>query len=285
VVLGSSEAWNRVQLETVQPLALPGPLRLLGLAAFHTSLGTIGSERHPGDPFFWTASASIRPHRRFTLSAHRAAIFGGDNVATPFTLWNFVRLAGGLHTADFENQVVSLEARYRIPSDAWLPLSIYTEWGFDDSAGAIRDVPGYVAGVYAPALPGLARVSAGVERGSFSGSCCGNPPWYRHAAFPGGWAHRDLPLGHQLGGEGSESLVWTRMDLKRLPMSLDWRGWLRERGEENLYTPVRRGRSWGTAGELRWWGGNHLDAYFSASRDAGDGWNETRLRAGVNRFF
>lgn len=285
VVLGSPEPWHRVQLETVRPLALPGPLRLLGLAAFHTSLGTIGSERHPGNPLFWTASASIRPHRRFTLAAHRAAIFGGDNVETPLTFWNFVRLAGGLHTADFENQVVSLEARYRIPTERWMPLSAYLEWGFDDSAGAIRDVPGYVAGIFAPALPGMPRVSAGVERASFATSCCGNPPWYRHAAFPGGWAHRDLPLGHPLGGEGTESLAWTRVDSKQLPLSLAWRGWMRERGAENLYTPLRQGKSWGTAGELRWRGWNRADAQLSISREAGDAWSETQLRIGVTRFF
>lgn len=285
VVLGSPEPWHRVQLETLHPLALPGPLRLLGLAAFHTSLGAIGSERHPGDPFFWTASASIRPHRRFTLAAHRAAIFGGESVETPFTLRNFVRLAGGLHTADFENQVVSLEARFRMPTEPWLPLSAYLEWGFDDSAGAIRDVPGYVAGIFAPALPGLSRTSIGVERASFAHSCCGNPPWYRHAAFPGGWAHRDLPLGHPLGGEGTESLVWTRTDFKRLPMTLEWRGWMRDRGPENLYAPVRQGGSWGTGGGLRWWGWNRTDAYLSLLREAGSEWSETQLRAGVNRFF
>ncbi len=285
VVLASPEPWHRVQLETIEPLALPGPFRLLGLAAFHTSLGKIGSERHPGDPFFWTASASIRPHRRFTLAANRAAMFGGDSVETPFTLRNFARLVGGLHTGDFENQVVSFEARYRVPTDPWLPLSVYLEWGFDDSAGAIRDVPGYIAGIFAPAIPGAPRVSAGVERAVFASSCCGNPPWYRNFAFPGGWAHRDLPLGHPLGGEGSESLAWTRVDLARLPLSLQGRGWVRERGPENLYTPAREGRSWGVAGQFRWWGWSRADAHLSVSREAGSGWSETQLRAGVTRFF
>jgi hypothetical protein len=285
VVLGSPEPWHRVQLETVHPLALPGPLRHLGLTAFHTSLGRIGSDRHPGDPFFWTASASIRPHRRFTLAAHRAAIFGGASVETPFTLWNFVRLAGGLHTADFENQVVSLEARFRLPTEPLLPLSAYVDWGFDDSAGAIRDVPGYVAGIFAPALPGMPRMSFGVERASFAHSCCGNPPWYRHAAFPGGWAHRDLPLGHPLGGEGTESLAWMRSDGRRLPVSLEWRGWKRHRGPENLYTPIRQGKSWGTAGGLRWWGWNRTDAHLTLSREAGSEWSETQLQAGLTRFF
>ncbi len=285
VVLGSPEPWHRLQLETVNALVLPGPLRLFGSAAFHTSLGMIGSERHPGDPFFWTASASIRPHRRLTLAVHRAAIFGGDNVETPFTLLNFVRLAGGLHTADFENQVVSLEARFRLPTESWLPLSAYVEWGFDDSAGAIRDVPGYVAGIFSPALPSLPRVSIGVERASFAHSCCGNPPWYRNASFQGGWAHRNLPLGHPLGGEGTELLGWMQTDLKRLPLSLEWRGWMRDRGSENLYTPIRQGGSWGTAGELRWWGWDRTNAHLSVSRETGGGWSEMQIRAELTRFF
>lgn len=281
VVLGSPEPWHRIQLETVQPLTIP----VLGSAAFHTSFGRISSERHPGDPFFWTASASLRPHPRLTLSANRAALLGGSSVTTPFTLWNFVRVVGGLHTQDFENQVVSLGMRYRIPAERWLALTTYLEWGFDDSAGAIRDVPGYVAGIFTPAVPGVPRVSAGVEHASFAHSCCGNPPWYRHAAFPGGWAHRDLPLGHPLGGEGTESLAWTRVDFARLPLTLHAAGWLRERGPENLYTPNRQGTSRGASAEMRWWGWSRTDASVVFSREAGQGWGEFQLRAGITRFF
>lgn len=280
-VLGSPEPWHRLQLETVQPLNVP----VLGLAAFHTSFGRVSTERHPGDPFFWTARASLRPHHRLTLSANRAAMFGGSSVSTPFTLWNFVRLVGGLHTRDFENQVVSLEARYRIPAERWLPLTTYLEWGFDDNAGAIRDVPGYVAGVFTPAVPGAPRVSAGVEHASFAHSCCGNPPWYRHAAFPGGWALRDLPFGHPLGGQGSESLAWARTDLARIPLTFHTRAWVRERGPENLYTPNRQGASRGGSVEMRWWGWKRTDATVVFSREAGAEWSEVQLRAGLTRFF
>ena len=49
-----------------------------------------------------------------------------------------------------------------------------------------------------------------MEYAHFAHSCCGNPPWYRHKQFPGSWALRDVPLGHSLGGEGTEWLGFLR---------------------------------------------------------------------------
>lgn len=285
VVLGSPEAWHRVQVETIQPWTLPGPLRVLGPAAFHTSAGRVFSDRHPGHPFLWTASARARPHPRITAAVNRAAMLGGDSVSVPITARNLLRVVGGWQTGGFENQIVSLELGYRLPTEQWLPVSGYIEWGFDDAAGAISDVPGYVTGAFAPALPGFPQAALGVEHASFAHSCCGNPPWYRHSGHPGGWAYDQIPLGHPLGGNGSEWLAWVQVDPVQSPLSWDTRFWLRRRGGENLYAPDRIGRSVGGAGQVRVRARSRLDAHLTVSHEAGDGWRESHLRAGLAKFF
>lgn len=285
VVLRPAEGWHRVQAETVRPVVLRGPFRLLGPISLHTSVGTPDSERHPGDPLLWTASLRGRPHPRFTASVNRAALFGGDSVAQPTNLGNVARLLGGWQTGGFENQVVSLELGWRPPTERWLPLFGYIEWGFDDAAGAIGDVPGIVAGVMMPAVPGAPTVAAGIEAASFAHSCCNNPPWYRHAGHPGGWAVDDLPLGHPLGGDGTELHTWLRADLVRIPVAWEAGAWLRRRGAENLFAPTWVGRSVGASAEATWHFSGAADGQVQLEHEFGDGWNQTRLQASISRYF
>ena len=284
VVLRSPEAWHRIQAETVEPLVLAGPLRWLGPVAFHTGLGRVWSDRHPGHPWLWTASARARPHPRLTAAVNRAAMFGGDSVSVPLSLENVLRMVGGWQTGGFENQLVSLELNFRFPTEPWIPLSGYIEWGFDDAAGAIGDVPGYVAGLFTPAIPGV-PAAAGIELASFAHSCCNNPPWYRHAGHPGGWAYDQHPLGHPLGGDGTELLSWLRIDPTAVPLSVDGSVWLRRRGSENLYAPQRVGESFGASAQLTWRLPGRTDARISIMNETGGEWRETQLRAGLTKFF
>src|SRR5690606_1243413 len=96
-----------------------------------------------------------------------------------------------------------------------------------------------------PAVPGMESTSVGVEYTEFAASCCGNPEWYRHWSFPGSWATGDQPLGHPLGGHGSELLLLTETHLLDARLRLHGRFFVRERGIENLYVPGREGRSRG----------------------------------------
>ena len=285
VVLGSPEPWHRIQAETVEPLDLAGPLRLLGPVAFHSSLGRVWTGRHAGHPWLWTASARARPHPRLTAAVNRAAMFGGDSVAVPVSVENVLRMLGGWQTGGFENQIVSLELNFRFPTEPWIPLSGYIEWGFDDAAGAIGDVPGIVAGLSSAAIPGVPAAAAGIEVASFSHSCCNNPPWYRHAAHSGGWAYDRHPLGHPLGGDGTELLSWLRVDPTVLPLRWEGSIWLRRRGSENLYAPQRVGESIGGSAQLTWRLPGRTDARVSIMNETGGEWRETQLRAALTKFF
>jgi hypothetical protein len=275
VILSGAEPFNRVELATTRPIRpLPvGPISL------HFFFSRLSEERHEREPYFWGARGVWRPHPRFDLAVQRAAMFGGHGVTiTARRLGNM--LIGRVVSVGFENQIVSAAGRFRLPSEALLPLTLYTEWGAEDAAGAWRDTPGYVVGVETPALPGVPQLALGLEYASFAGSCCGNPPWYRHHAFPGSWAGDDAPLGHPLGGNGTELLAHAGADLLDARLRLGTRAFRRNRREENLFVPGRAGRSTGMSAELTWRQGTRSELAVAFSGERGDGWRESDLRVG-----
>lgn len=285
---------RRVQLQTRRPVTLPGPLAWLGPASLHLFGSQLGGARHPGDPWFGGLRVALRPHPRLTVGVNRAALFGGDSIRTPTTPRNVARLLVGRHTGDFEDQVVSADARLRLPTERVLPATVYLEWGAEDASGGWWDVPATLVGVFLPALPAAPQVAIGAEWTRFAAHCCGNPPWYAHAAFPGGWANGDAPLGHPLGGEGSEALVYGNADLADSRVRLGGRLFRRDRGTVgfaetiqragNLYVPTRAGESWGGFLNAAWRiAGSELE--LDLFREAGAGWREQRVVAGATLFF
>jgi hypothetical protein len=294
IVVGANAPLVAVHLQTPRPVRFGGVLRHLGPVTAHTSATRLTEARHPGDPFFWTAHLGFQPHPRLTVGINRAAVFGGDSIDIPVNLRNLAGMFVGELNAEFENQVVSLDFRYRLPTDGVIPLVAYLEWGAEDGAGAWWSVPGIVAGMRVPAVPGMPELELGVEHTWFRMFCCGNPPWYIHAGQLGGWGAGGAPLGHPLGGEGRETLGYLGADLAGARARVELRGFLRHRGDVgfhrpeaagNLFTPDRTGRSAGGAlsGRLRVGGAAELAV--DAFHDGGDGWRERHLRAGVSLLF
>jgi hypothetical protein len=294
IVVGANAPLVAVHLQTPQPVRFGGVLRHLGQVTAHTAATRLTEDRHPGDPFFWSAHLGFQPHPRLTVGINRAAIFGGDSIDIPVNLRNLVGMFVGELNAEFENQVVSLDFRYRAPTEAVLPLLLYLEWGAEDAAGGWWSVPGIVGGARVPAVPGVPELELGVEHTWFRMFCCGNPPWYIHAGQLGGWGAGGAPLGHPLGGEGRETLAYAAAELADARVRLEARGFLRHRGDEgfhqveaagNLFTPDRTGRSTGGALTARLRVLPMLEVAVDAFHDAGDGWRERHLRAGAALLF
>jgi hypothetical protein len=295
LILSGAAALERLELQTTRPVTLPAFLRWLGPTSFNTFVTRLDEDRHPGDPYFWGMRGAIRPHPRLTVAINRAAMFGGDSISTPVTAGNVARMFIGILSKDFENQAVSAEFRYRVPVEQVLPLTLYLEWGAEDASGAWWTVPGILAGALVPAVPGAPNVALGAEYTTFSVHCCGNPPWYFHGAFPGGWVKDDVPLGHPLGGEGRELLGFGRADLLDARLRLRGRAFLRERRDEgywnmpqragNLFSPTRTGRSAGGAVDLAWRLSPYSELRLAAAREAGDGWAQRELRGSVTLLF
>jgi hypothetical protein len=294
IVLSGAQALPRAQVETTRPLSLPGPLRYLGPVAFHTFVTRLDERRHPGDPYLWGARVALRPHPRLTVGINRASIFGGDSVATEVGPGSVGRMLLGILSDDFENQVVAAEFRYRLPTERVLPLTLYLEWGADDGAGAWWDVPARVLGAYVPAVPGAPAVGAGAEYTAFAALCCGNPGWYTHAAQPGGWAAGGEVLGHPLGGEGQEFLLYSHADLADARLRLEGRAFRRERGREgydafpragNLFAPELAGWSTGGALAARWRVSPDVELRLRALREVGSEWRSHELDLNASVLF
>lgn len=281
----------RLEAQTLRPVRLPGVLRRFGGVALHTFATPLGGERHRDEPWLWGARLAFQPHRRLTFAVNRASIFGGRQGVTAGRLAGM--FVGVIRGTDFENQVLSLEGRWRLPTDALLPATAYLEWGADDGAGALHEVPARVGGIQLPALPGLPAVSAGAEYAHFSVVCCGHGPWYYNSTHPGNWARGTRPLGHPLGGEGREAAGYARADLLQSRLRMHLRAFARDYSDEslasygggNLFAPQRTGGSTGFAADAAYRLSPRAEVRAAARREAGDGWTERNAEAAVFVFF
>ncbi len=280
VTLTGDAALDAIGVQTRTPFRLPWVLGYLGPISFATSFARFTEERHPGDPYFWSASGQFQPHPRVTLGVHRAALFGGSHpVEAPVTFGKIVdMLIGRVAGIGFEDQIVSVSGRFHLPTESVLPLTAYLEWGAEDAAGAWWAVPGRVIGLESAALPFAPGVRAGVEYTHFEPSCCNNPQWYRHWSFHGSWAAGDRTLGHPLGGDGREALAHASAHLMDARLRVNGRGFVRSRRSENLFSPGRTGRSLGAGTAVEWRPTARTEFRLTGEREDGDGWAETNLR-------
>ena len=234
---------------------LPWFLQKLGVWRGESFLARIDSSAGTRHPWLFASHVSLTPHRRLTLGATQAFMFSGQGLP-PFTFRNFKEmfLTHGIKTAgrEFENGIASVEAQWRVPVPH-VPTNLYVEWGSDDNHSAWFKFPAVVAGVSVPSLPGAPSVSLGLERASFAAPCsdCNGcaceyyATWYRHYVFMDGWTLDRRPIGHPLGGDGTEWLAYGRFDNSARRLRLETRAFARNRGRYNLFSPTREGRSVG----------------------------------------
>jgi hypothetical protein len=289
LLLSGSTGLHRLQAQTVRPLRLPGVLRHAGPVAAHAFLTRLDEARHQGDPWLWGASASLRPHPRLTLGLHRAAMFGGGEVEV--NAQRVGRMLIGITSDGFDNQVVSASFRFRAPTERVLPLSVYGEWGADDTAGALYDAPGYVFGALLPRLPGAPSLAVGAEHAYFGNRCrdcrrIAEPlHWYTHFRLTGGWVSGDHPLGHPLGGNGTETRVYAYAGALRARLHLRGDLFQRDRLDSNLYAPRWSGRSRGGGVSADWRLTDRAAARLRWAREGGDGWSAHELRSSFSVEF
>lgn len=295
IVYADPDPLPRVELESARPFHLPWVFRHVGPVTLHTFAGPVNDPaRHPTDPYLWGMRVAAQPHPRLTLGANRGSMFGGEG--DPITVRSLASMLVGVVRSSFENQVVSLDARYRLPTDRLLSATAYVEWGADDAAGAFDETPGRVIGLFLPGLPRVPEVGLGGEYTYFKHWCCGHGPWYLNATFPGNWAVRGRPLGHPLGGEGSEYATYAQADLWDARLRLDARGWIRDRSDRsldggtfqgggNLYTPQRAGRSRGGEVNAALRLAPRAELRARCMLDDGDGWREQALATSLAWTF
>jgi len=255
IVFDGSAAFTGGGLMLARPIRLPWLFRYLGPVSGETFLSRIDSSAASRHPWVFASHFSISPHPRLLLGGTQAFMFSGEG-QPPFTFRNFKEmfLTHGIKVAgsEFENGIASVEARWRPPIPV-VPAVLYVEWGTDDNHAAWVKFPGVVAGLQVPSVPGIPTLSLGLERASFAAPCttCNGcacnyyATWYRHYVFMDGWTLDREPIGHPLGGDGTEWLLYGRLDDAARRFRADGRVFARDRGRYNIYSPAREGRSVG----------------------------------------
>jgi hypothetical protein len=274
------------------PIRLPWIFRVLGPVSGEAFLSRIDSSAASRHPWVFSSHGSISPHPRLLLGATQAFMFAGDG-QPPFTFRNFkemflthaIKVAG----AEFENGIASVEARWRPPIPK-VPAVLYAEWGSDDNHAAWFKFPAVVAGLMVASVPGVPTLSLGLERASFAAPCttCNGcacnyyATWYRHYVFMDGWTLDREPIGHPLGGDGTEWLLYGRIDDAAHRFRVDTKAFVRDRGRYNIYSPAREGQSAGGSlgAEYRLTRSLELQAAAMLEHgDAGGGWTTSSLSA------
>lgn len=269
------------------PVRLPWLLRYLGPVSFDAWVSSVDMPRSFDDMVFFGTRGAISPHRRLRLGVTRAGLFGGDG-NTDVDAFAIFSVLIGKHAgeiSELDNQVVSVDVQWRPPTERVLPLRLYTEWGFEDSANAWRNVPGVLAGLEVPALPGLPQVGLGLEYAVFARSCCGNPIWYRHSVLQDGWTRDGRPLGHSLGGHGHQWSALLRADLADARLRIGARPFVRHRRRENLFAPDRQGSSTGAALGVEYDVTRSLRLDAESSIEEGDDWRESAVTVALKALF
>ena len=226
-------------------LARPFRLPVIGAVRGEAFLSRVPDNGPMDDVWLFGTRAAVMPHRRLGIGVSRAGMIAASQGSLGAGDLLYVLVGGHAGGSQFDNQVASLDAWWRVPAPG-LPLLASVEWGFDDSAGAIVDVPGIVAALEVPAVPGVPLLALRVEHARFEASCCSNPPWYRHSlGFHEGWTTEGLLLGHRLGGHGTEWMGEARASIMDARALVRAQLFARERGAENLFAPDREGSSVG----------------------------------------
>jgi hypothetical protein len=249
IVLSPQHAFDGVGVRTSRAIAMPGVLGFLGDVRGTLMVSRFERSGPVRRPWFSAASLSFAPARSLHIGFQRAAIFGGDGNVQSLSARNLLFLLFGMTSqggkdSGFENQVASIDAWARFEPFG-VPLAVYGELGVDDVGFTLLSTAAFIAGIELPAVPGLPALSIGMEHARFPHSCCTHPPWYRHGDLAEGWTDRGWPLGHPLGGEGREWAMYWGAVVRNVWLS--GRAFTRHRGEENLFSPARAGRSHGNA--------------------------------------
>ena len=290
IVFDGNAAFTGGGLMLARPIRLPWLFRYLGPVSGETFLSRIDSSAASRHPWVFSSHFSISPHPRLLLGGTQAFMFSGEG-QPPFTFRNFkemflthgIRVAG----AEFENGIASVEARWRPPIPV-VPAVLYVEWGTDDNHSAWIKFPGVVAGLQVPSVPGVPMLSLGLERASFAPPCstCNGcacnyyATWYRHYVFMDGWTLDREPIGHPLGGDGTEWLLYGRLDDAARRFRADGRVFARDRGRYNIYSPAREGRSVGGSAGAEYRLTTWLEAQASTTIEHGSaGWTASSVTA------
>jgi hypothetical protein len=277
VVLGGLAETDRLAFQIYRPVDI-----YIGLLALEVALARM-PYGHPPGTLLLEWALRYQPVPRLTFAV-QGGVMADGNYFPAFTY----RGNGA------ENNVLSLAGRWRLPTEGWMPITLYLDWGTDDNGGAWYQAPGLDAGLLLPSLPFATEVSVGLEW-SFFGTTCAEPSggtwcrspgyplnWYRHLTLP--WVQGNHPLGHRMGGSGRELLLYASADLLEAVLLVRGDAFLRERFSGNLLEPYT-GVGGGFDLEAAWRVLPKLEVGVAGRLEAGPGWTTGGAGARASYYY
>ena len=292
VVLGGEAFHDRVAFQIYRPLDI-----YIGLLTLDVSLARVGEPTHASNTLLWEWALQYQPVPRLTFALQSGVMMGGStwerDTGSPFTFQDFIRCVVYKGNGA-ENNIFSFAGRWRLPTEDWVPITLYADWGADDNGGAWFQAPGVDAGLFIPSLPFAPEVSVGLEW-SFFGTVCApgspesgfcRPPdlyldWYTHDRY--NWINGNQSLGHRMGGNGRELFLYASADLLDARLLIRGDLFLRQRFSGNLYAPYT-GQSAGFDLQATWRLGIG-EVGVSGNVEAASGWTAGGFGVHATVFF
>jgi Capsule assembly protein Wzi len=240
----NAEPVTMLRYDRINPLVLPGFLKLLGPMRMQFLLGRLSGAQFvqaendiigsPGvalkdQPFIHGEKLSFKPTENFEFSASRTVIFAG--AGAPFTTHSFLRSIFSVHGGNEQNDPgdrrVAVDATYRIPGLRKC-LTGYAD-GFSDDQPFPPLYPtesAWISGFFLRCVPSLPRLTIRAE---------GLLTPHRDLAFPGffyfnvhylsGYTNNRQLMGSWIGREGDGEQMWTTWNLSpRSSIEASFRG-------------------------------------------------------------
>jgi hypothetical protein len=267
------------------PLHLPGFLRGIGPVGFETTLSRAHEQTTVFEPWFWYTRVSIEPFTWMGLHATRGVYAGslvkGRNLSASDLARLLIGQNGRTDRDDYaDNQIVALDGWFRSPKPS-IPLMFYWDWGSDDSSGGWWETAGRVLGLRLAAVPSMPFLEVGAERVAFDAPGFDHGPFYWHNQFLAGWAEERVLLGHPIGGNGRETMLYANASLLDAHLLLGARGYHGARGIWNVYMPTRTGEFSGAGFSLDYSENGMAHARAKWAREWGEGWSQSSFEIGV----
>lgn len=228
----NAEPLTMFRYDRIEPVVLPGFLRLLGPIRAQLFLGRLSGAQFvqaegavmgasgvalKDQPFIHGQKVSFKPTENFEFSVSRTLTFGG--AGAPFTTHTFLRSVFSASTGDEQNDPgdrrVAFDAQYRIPGLRNC-LTGYVD-GFSDDQPFPVIYPTesvWLSGFYLRCVPRLPNMTIRAE---------GLLSPHRDLAFPGffyfnvhylsGYTNNRQLIGSWIGREGDGEQVWTTWNL------------------------------------------------------------------------
>ncbi len=272
-VLHAPPPFTGISLDVPDGFVPPSPFGGLGRVRVTHLISRLDRSGDIDDPWFAATRVSVAPSTSLVIGVQRAIILGGEG-NEGVTVRRVALALIGITDAegkdsDFENQVVSVDAFWKLPGR---PVSLRGEWGLDDAGWSFLRVPAIALGADWHTLPFAPMLAAGVEVTYMAPPAAAHPPWYQHIGLGDGWSDDGRLLGHPLAGHGIEAALSVGGVSERIHANarIAWR----DRGRFNLLAPTREGRAFGfeTAATLYPSRPLFVQTRLAAERHERDGW-------------